>query len=260
MPRIARNLPSWATLHVISRGNRRQNIFEEVPDWGRFLKSLLTETTSAGIVVIAYCLMPNHFHLLIQASLTVLSSTMHQILTSHAAYMNKKYGRVGHLFGDRFKAYLCDPELGLKPLARYIHLNPVRGGLVQSAEQWAWSSHRDYLDLNSKSPSGRNLLMDRFGGDEATAQIAYQAYMAPGIKPRAPRPGEKVPLGVLAAYVEREGGHKPGILKERSRRRDILGTRMKFIELAIAEGYSVPEIAAFLCLPPSSIYSNRGAL
>lgn len=257
MPRIARHLPPWATLHVISRGNRRQNIFEEAPNWHRFLTSMLTETTSAGIVVIAYCLMPNHFHLLIQASLAALSAAMHQILTSHATYMNKKYGRVGHLFGDRFKAYPCDPELSLKPLARYITLNPVRGGLVQSPEQWAWSSHRDYLDFNSKSPSGRKILMDRFGDDEASAQMAYQAYMTPGIKPKAPRPGERVPLSVLAAYIEREGGHIPGILKERSRRRDILGTRMKFIELSLAEGYSIEQIAAFLCISPSGIYEYK---
>jgi REP element-mobilizing transposase RayT len=222
--------------------------------------SMLTETTNAGIVVIAYCLMPNHFHLLIQASFAALSTAMHQILTSHAAFMNKKYGRVGHLFGDRFKAYVCDLELGLKPLARYIHHNPLRGGLVQSPEQWAWSSHRDYLDLNSKAPSGRNILMDRFGTDAASAQVAYQDYMAPGIKLRAPQPGEKVPLGVLAAYVEREGGHKPGLLKERSRRYDLLGSRKKFIELALAEGYSIQQIAFFLCLPTSSIYSNTSAL
>lgn len=260
MPRIARNLPPWATLHVISRGNRRQNIFEETPDWQRFLDSLLTEATTAGIIVIAYCLMPNHFHLLIQASISALSDAMHRILTAHATFYNTKYGRVGHLFGDRFKAYSCDPELGLKPLARYIHLNPVRGGLVQSPEQWAWSSHRDYMDLNSKAPSGRKILMERFGSDESSALTAYRIYMAPGVKPRPPRPGEKLPLGVLASFIEREGGHKPGILKERSRRRDILGTRLKFIELAIAEGYSVIEIAAFLCLPPSSIYSNKASL
>ncbi len=133
--------------HVIARGNRRQNIFEEEADWSRFRTSLLEELSIESAIVIALCLMTNHFHLLTPTDIEIVSRVLHRVLSSHATYMNKKYGRTGHLFEDRFKSYPCDPEFGRKPLVRYIHNNPVRAGLVRTPEEWAWSTHREYLTI-----------------------------------------------------------------------------------------------------------------
>lgn len=242
--------------HVIARGNRRQNIFEEPPDWRRFHESLVGELSKESAILIALCLLTNHFHLVSPSDIGLLSRALHRVLTSHAAYMNKKYGRTGHLFEDRFKSYPCDPELGLKPLVRYVHYNPVRAGLVQTPEEWRWSTHREYLESAQESPTGRTLLLERFGSSPAESLRGYRAYMAPSTRPTAARQGERVPLGVLAAYVEREGGHRPGLLKERSQRRDLLGTRKRFVNLALSEGYSIGEIAAFLCLTGAAVYHS----
>lgn len=257
MPRQPRSRLGQTYWHVISRGNRRQDIFEEESDWGRFKASILDELSTEGAILIALCLMTNHFHLVTPTDIGLVSRALHRVLTSHATYMNKKYGRTGHLFGDRFKSYPCDPELGLKPLVRYVHLNPVRAGLVRTPEEWAWSSHRDYLTLGSANPSGRTLLLDRFGQDESSSLKAYQAYMAPSQQPRSDKPGNRVSLAMLAAHFEREGGHRPGLLKERSQRHDLFKTLKRFIDAAIAEGYSAKEIADYLCVSPATVYHRR---
>lgn len=256
MPRQPRPHLTGAYWHVIARGNRRQNIFEEPADWERFHDALVEELSTESAIIIALCLLTNHFHLVSPSDIDRLSRALHRLLTSHAAYMNKKYGRTGHLFEDRFKSYPCDPEFGLKPLVRYVHYNPVRAGLVQSPEEWRWSTHREYLDTAQPSPTGRTLLFDRFGSNPAEALRNYRAYMAPIVRPNAARKGERVPLGVIAAYVERDRGHRPGILKERSQRRDLLGTRKRFVDLALAEGHSVGDIAAFLCITGAAVYHS----
>lgn len=259
MPRIARHLPPWATLHVISRGNRRQNIYEELPDYARFSASMIEEMTAGGIILLAYCLMPNHFHLLLQAAVEALSGVMHRILTSHATFMNKKYGRTGHLFGDRFKAKLCDPEFGIKPRLRYIHRNPVKDGLVDRLEDWRWSSHHDYLDRTSPNPSGKSEVLKLFGGPSNRAIENYIEFMKPDPELIRARAGERFPLEKIAAMVERELGHVPGLLKQRSTQRDVTGARIMFVKLALDAGHSVKAVAAFLCVAEESIYRFKRA-
>lgn len=259
MPRQPRRLPPSATLHIISRGNRRQDIFEGLPDYARFSASMVEETTAGGIILLAYCLMPNHFHLLLQAAVGALSEVMHRILTSHAAYMNKKYGRTGHLFGDRFKSILCDPEFGIKPRVRYIHRNPVKDGLVARLEDWRWSSHHDYLDPTSPNPSGKLEVLKLFGGASTQGIENYAEFMKPDKEFVRAQAGERLPLERLAAMVERELGHVPGMLKQRSNQRDLTGARMMFVKLALDAGHSAKSVAAFLCVAEESIYRLRRA-
>lgn len=252
-PRIGRQI-----FNVIGRGNRRQNIFEEEADKERFWRSIMTECASEGITVFQLLFMNNHYHLLPETEMEPLSLALHRAETSHAVYMNKKYGRTGHLFGDRFTAFPVEPE-GLKPLGRYILLNPVRARLVDSPDQWKWSTHNAYVQPGSDFPSGRAAFLGKFGGDEATAIAAYREYMKPEPRPKADDPGHRVPLAVLAAYIEREGGHRPGFLKERAQRRDVLGLRQRFIVLAESEGYTMRQIAGFLGISIPSAYYARSA-
>lgn len=262
MPRQPRILLPSGTLHVVSRGNRRQDIFEGPPDYARFVKCILEQTLAEGIIVLGYCLMPNHYHLIVQAAAAMLSRAMHRILSSQAAYMNKKYGRTGHLFGDRFHAFLCDPELGLKPLLRYVHRNPIRGGLVSRIEDWPWSSHRDYMNPASDALTGKAAVLEAFGQSGEDALSAYTAYMQPDPEWIRVKSGGRCSLAALASLVERELGHFPGFLKVRSNRRDLTGARRKFINLAFGCGHSGKEIAEFLCIAKESVFrlhSNQEA-
>ncbi|MBI3300394.1 MAG: transposase [Elusimicrobia bacterium] len=258
MPRQARSFPPDATFHIISRGNRRQPIFEAEEDWGRFLKNLLTELDAESVMLLAFCLMPNHFHLVVRFLQDALSRALHRALTSHAAYMNKRYGRTGHLFEDRFQAYPCAPE-GLLPLVAYVHRNPVRGKLVATADDWTWSSHRDYLDLSSPAPSGKAFVLSTVDKDIAIATDFYRSYMKGyegGVFEKTGRPS----LEALCAKVEREGGHVPNLIRTRSKRRDITGTRRRFIDAALKAGFKAVAIADFLGLAQSAISRYRDDL
>src|SRR5579883_3064641 len=126
MPRSPRINQPGLVFHVISRGNAKQEIFFEKRDWQRFLDLLSDVKNATRLNVLAYCLMPNHFHLLVRTGPVRLSTIMQQLLTRYAAYFNTRTGRVGHVFQSRFKAYLCDRDAYLLELVRYIHLNPVR--------------------------------------------------------------------------------------------------------------------------------------
>lgn len=218
---------------------------------------MIEETSTGGIILLAYCLMPNHFHLLLQAAVGVLSEVMHRILTKHATFMNKKYGRIGHLFGDRFKSIICDPEFGVKPRLRYIHRNPVKDGLVARLEDWRWSSHHDYLDPTSTNPAGKSEIMKLFGGLSTQAIENYAEFMKPDPEFLRARAGERFPLEKLAAMVEREFGHIPGILRHRSHQHDLTGARTQFVNLAMDAGFPAKTIAEFLSLAEDSIYRLR---
>lgn len=124
----------------MAHGVAGQDIFHDDEDRVRFLGDLRRLVRESGASLLAYCLMGNHFHLAIQVGTVTLSSIMHRLLTGHAKAMNRRGDRTGHLFWSRHEAILCCDEKYLAGLIRYIHLNPVRAGLVTKAEDWPWSS------------------------------------------------------------------------------------------------------------------------
>ncbi|TBR23883.1 transposase, partial [bacterium] len=130
--------------HVIVRGNRRQNIFEEEADWDRFQTALLRLAAESDFELLGFTLMGNHAHLLIRCGGTPLGKLLQGLLSSHALYLNKKYGRSGHLYQGRYTSEPCPNDSVLKHQLRYIHWNPVRAGLVRSPDEWKWSSHHAY--------------------------------------------------------------------------------------------------------------------
>src|SRR5215471_3689017 len=118
--------------HVITRGNNRRQIFNSSADYEKFL-SLLTELkTKLPFFLYAYCLMTNHVHLLIERQAAKVGRIMHRLLTGYSQYYNYRYRRVGHLLQGRHRAILCQSERYLAELVRYIHLNPVRAGMVEA--------------------------------------------------------------------------------------------------------------------------------
>ncbi len=131
-----------ALYHVTARGNRQEAIYEDDTDREAFISVFRDVCDSYHWVCHAYCLMDNHYHLLIETPEGNLSRGMRQLNGVYTQRFNRAHGRVGHVFQGRYKAILVDKDRYLLELSRYIVLNPVRAGRVRSARDWPWSSYR----------------------------------------------------------------------------------------------------------------------
>lgn len=167
-----------AFYHVINRGNAGQDVFKSLRDREKFLEYLETATTRFFIRIHTYCLMTNHYHLLVETPEANLSRAMQWINVSYAVYFNTKRERHGHLFQGRFKSVLVEADEYLKPLSRYIHLNPLRAKMVASASDYPWSSYSFYIG-KKKTPEWleTDWLLEQFGGSLKKAHINYRAYV-----------------------------------------------------------------------------------
>ena len=167
-----------AFYHVTSRGNERKTIFINKRDRQKFLSYLESATERYGAVVHVYCLMDNHYHLLLETPSGNLSQVMHHINGAYTAYFNTKRGRVGHLFQGRYKAILIDVDEYAKELSRYIHLNPVRGGIDGEPEEYEWSSCQ-YYTVNGEAPEWlkRDFILSYFGKKPRMARKRYQEFI-----------------------------------------------------------------------------------
>ena len=148
MPTRRESLVAGNFYHVFNRGVERRRIF-----FGRenalFFLRRLREKTSGRATVIAYCLMPNHFHLLVRPADGEFAAVMQAFGTSYSKAINRRRGRVGPLFRGRFRAVRVDREEGLWHLSHYIHRNPVAARLVGRPADWEMSSYRDYVGLRN---------------------------------------------------------------------------------------------------------------
>jgi len=122
-----------------------ENIFDTKRDKEKFLEHLEKSEERFSIVIHTYCLMTNHYHLLIETSESNLSTAIQWLNVSYAAYYNRKHQRRGHLFQGRFKYILIDADEYLKQLSRYIHLNPVRANIVTRPVEYPWSSYPAFV-------------------------------------------------------------------------------------------------------------------
>jgi len=136
-----------AYYHVTARGVARQNIFHDDKDYSEFLDRVQDVNERWGLVFHGYCLMSNHYHIEVETPEGELSRAIQWINQNYAAYVNRTYDRVGHLFQGRFKSVLVEEGRHLQELTRYIHLNPVRAGIVEQPADYKWSSYGAYLGL-----------------------------------------------------------------------------------------------------------------
>ena len=134
-----------ALYHVTSRGNRCEDIYHDDADRQAWLAVLAQVCNRFNWTVHAYCLMSNHYHLLIETPDANLCAGLRQLNGVYTQLTNRMHGRVGHVFQGRFKAILVDKDNYLLELARYVVLNPVRAGMVQDPGQWPWSSYSAVL-------------------------------------------------------------------------------------------------------------------
>jgi putative transposase len=157
-----------AIYHVMSRGDRQEAIFLDDEDRRRFLKTLGEACEKAGWQVHAYCLMGNHFHLVVETPLPTLVAGMKWFLGTYTQRFNARHRMRGHLFAGRYKSLLVDgsDDMYLRVVCDYVHLNPVRAGLVGGEEKmadYAWSSFPQYLKPPRKRPGW--LRVDRVLGE-----------------------------------------------------------------------------------------------
>ncbi len=184
-----KNFNPGAIVHVYNRGNNKEKIFFDKQDYQAFLfrlglclgfteeelnkeKSIampysrirITDMNKNDFKLHVFCLMPNHFHLLIEQTGNIsISKLMSKLCTSYSKYINKKYGRVGHTFQDCFKAVLVENNPQLMWVSSYIHMNPVKDRLVKHPSDYIWSSYNDYIEKRNLLIINKELLFGTFG-------------------------------------------------------------------------------------------------
>lgn len=191
MPRRLRIEYEGAIYHVMTRGNARQDIVEDDDDRRRW-RSLLEQTTACKQwEVVVYVLLNNHFHLLLKTPRPNLASGMQRFLSAYSQWWGRRRGRPGHLFQGRYKAESIEDETYYWTVSRYIHLNPVRAGLVARPEDWAWSSYPGYVDRRRRDPwiAHDALLASWQGGFGGVSPArGYRDFVEAGLKQPAASP------------------------------------------------------------------------
>ncbi len=163
--------------HVILRGNARQDVFLSAGDRHFFYELLAEGVARFGYRVHAFCVMTNHLHLALQAGESALSAGMQNLSFRYTRYLNARLGRVGHVFQGRFKAYLVDQDGYGLGLVRYIHLNPVRSGMVRAPGAYRWSSHRAYLGEEALPWLTTDWVLGQFGIRLGVARTRFAAFV-----------------------------------------------------------------------------------
>ncbi len=171
-----------ALYHITVRGDRQEPICEDDQDRRYFQKLLGDVITQSNWICHAYCLMGNHFHLIIETPDGNLSKGMRQLNGVYTQSSNRRHKRSGHLFQGRINAILVDRDAYFLELTRYTVLNPVRAGMVKHPGKWPWSSYRAMAGA-TKSPSWltTNIGLELFGKKQAIARKRYQQFVADGI-------------------------------------------------------------------------------
>ena len=156
MGRQARQYSKTGLYHIMLRGINHCNLFEETADYEKFLLVLREAKKKIGFQLLAYCLMSNHVHLLIREQSTGdITAIMKSLLTPYAGWFNKKYQRIGSLIANRYKSECIYDDKYLITLLRYIHINPVKAGIVQNIADYQWSSYYEYIhDAGKNSDRG----------------------------------------------------------------------------------------------------------
>ena len=173
--------------HVTSRGDGREDIYLEDADRKLFLEVLSEACERFNWLIHAYCLMDNHYHLLVETPDGNLSKGMRQLNGVYTQRFNRKHKQVGHVFQGRYKAIIVQKDSYLAELARYIVRNPVRAQMVRSAKDWPWSSYRATADL-VLGPDwlATNPTLSFFGQRKTQAVEAYRAFVAAGKNQASP--------------------------------------------------------------------------
>ena len=175
-----------ALYHITARGNARQAIFLNGEDFADFLRTLNSVVKRYHFLLHAYCLMGNHYHLLVETPEGNLSRGMRQLNGLYAQRFNQKHQRVGHLLQGRYQAILVDKENYLLELCRYIVLNPVRAGIVKEPKDYRWSSYLATAGDTKIPGLFADWILSQFHKEKKKASTQYQSFVRSGIKKVSP--------------------------------------------------------------------------
>jgi REP element-mobilizing transposase RayT len=264
-----------ALYHVTSRGNRKQLIFPTSKDGESFLEVLAGVVERYGWLCHAYCLMHNHYHLLIETPEPNLSQGMRQLNGVFTQKYNRRHDLAGHVFQGRYKAIVVEKDSHLLEVCRYVALNPVRAAMVKRPEQWRWSSYREMVGENGTSPFlTSDWLLSRFGERRQDAQNAYRTFVEDGIEGETPF--KKLAGGLILGSADfvarcRNGIGSTDTLKEVPRVQRHVGRpsleeilhvidsknkqarNAAIITACVDYGYSQQEVATALSIHPSTV-------
>jgi putative transposase len=282
------NVPGLVS-HITQRAAGKEPLFVEEADYRDMLRLLDQAATKHALKIYAFCLMPNHVHLLLSLDEASLSEAMRDLFAAYAARFNRKYSRKGHLFGGPYRQSACLEDAYLLAASLYIHLNPVKAGLVQDPPRYRWSSCGLYTrGRTSNSFVGSGLVLGLLAADRAQARERYGELLrraaVPAIKPVSENKNAvEVFLAALAARIPRlwewlrerrrrtESGATPlqpgECWEERIAefRRDGFGRRPEtraavrhLIEQLISRGYRREEIAERLGVSRKTVFNLLG--
>jgi putative transposase len=280
MARKPRLFAAGILYHVIVRGNQRQKTFLKDRDYRVYLEKLADYRRRYGVTIYAYCLMPNHVHLLVECSAAPLSKFMQGLQQSYTQYYNRTYKKVGHLFQGRYKAIVCQKDAYLLELVRYIHLNPVRSKLFSRVGRYRYSGDLAYrlgkptliidprpvLRMIGGGSGYRKFVQEGLGEGhkEEYYEVEDQRFLGKGefgeqlrrAFDQEERPKKKRPLAEAVSQMARALKIAPRMLRVKSRawalsrRRTVIG-----YVLVRRGGYAVKEVAEYFGRDPTTMSS-----
>jgi REP element-mobilizing transposase RayT len=180
MPRTARLDYPGTLHHVIFRGIDRCVIVSDISDRQEFVNRMSRLAEATGTMIYAWALMTNHAHILLRSGKMGLPAYMRKLLSGYAQYFNRRHNRSGHLFQNRYKSIICEEETYFQKLVAYIHLNPLRAGLVPSLnelEQYPWCGHGVLLKSVQNRWQNRDYVLESFGLKEGVGREAYKEFV-----------------------------------------------------------------------------------
>ena len=275
--------------HVLARGNRKEKVFLSDDDFQKYLALLSIYKKRYSFKLYAYALMANHLHLLLETSSVPLSRIMQGLQQSYTQFYNRKYEKVGHVFQGRYKAIICQEDVYLLELVRYVHLNPVRAG-IDNIEDFPWTSYHCYLSEKGNDLVDTTVVLSLFGKDKKSARSLFKRFIYEGLalgrqekfyavreqrvlgnedfvegvlekevgeEIKVEKKTGKVSLKEIAEAVGKRWNVLPAMIKTRLKNREVTLCRRWFIYLArVYHGYTLKEIAAFLGSDISTITKN----
>jgi len=252
-----------AFYHITARGNEKKTIFRSDHDLTRFLALLQRMHERYRILVHAYVLMANHYHLILETPKANLISTLHDLNTAYTNYFNRRYNRTGHLFQGRYRSLIVEKDAYLLQLSRYVHLNPVRAGVVNRPEDYHWSSYPTYLSTKPRPEwLCTSEILGQLSRQKEKAYHKYRQFVEEGLKIDIPNPLKGAIAGIAlggSTFWESLKERFRGVEKDReipslgqARRRTDIGT----IAHKVAEYYGVPRELIYQKKRPSHFASQ----
>lgn len=184
MPRLARIDFPGLLHHIIARGINRQAIFVDKKDYTDFLERIEISQEKSPNQIFAWALMPNHFHLLVRSGAKGIVPFMRRLMTGYAGAFNSLHERTGHLFQNRYKSIVCDEQSYLLELVRYIHLNPLRAGLVKTLEEledFPYTGHGILLGKRKATWQATEEVLGHFSNQTSVARKKYLEFIEAGV-------------------------------------------------------------------------------